>query len=98
MRRLLVPSAEDYDDQEYEEAAEEFLSAMKQLVTHSRCAHNRARTPGKLPKLPKRSAYTPGMPCSACCQSSERLVQKFMTGTVPLIGNRGQTSTNSAPA
>ncbi|CAL8468909.1 g8450 [Coccomyxa elongata] len=36
MRRLLVPSAEDYDDQEYEEAAEEFLSAMKQLVAHSR--------------------------------------------------------------
>lgn len=38
MRRLLLPSADEYDEQEYEEAAQEFLSAMKQLLNHSRWA------------------------------------------------------------
>ncbi len=38
MRRLLVPSADEYEEQECEEAAQEFLSAMKQLLSHSRWA------------------------------------------------------------
>ncbi len=67
MRRLLVPSAEDYDDQEYEEAAEEFLSAMKQLVAHSRSAHNSVCMPKE---LTDRGPHFPEMPCAVCCQSA----------------------------
>ncbi|EIE26922.1 DUF810-domain-containing protein [Coccomyxa subellipsoidea C-169] len=36
LRRMLVPTAEEYDEQEYEEAGVEFLAATKQLIAHSR--------------------------------------------------------------
>jgi hypothetical protein len=36
LRRLAVPSGEEYDEEEYSEAIGAFFAAVKQLVTHAR--------------------------------------------------------------
>ncbi len=89
MRRLLVPSAEDYDDQEYEEAAEEFLSAMKKLVAHSRCAHKLACMPGELPDRTAHTAGMPGMPCTISCQPVLNAYSCCSDYDCHLLPNRG---------